>query len=263
MSRLTWDSTGERFYETGVDRGVLYIDDDPGIAWMGLSSIVENPSGGIPQPFYLDGVKYLNVPAPEEFEATLSAFTYPEEFAQCEGTAQVRSGLFVAQQTRKPFGLSYRTKVGNDLAGSDYAYKLHLVYNALAAPAQRTYNTLSDSIDPLDFNWSITTSPRNVSGYSPTAHIVIDTRYANADMISAIEDIIYGTDFNSARIPTPDELAQVFDDNATFSVTDNGDGTFAVVGPVDIVQMLDLDTFQITWPTAVFIDEDSYTLSSP
>lgn len=262
MTRLSWAAVGERFYEIGVDRGVLYVDNQEGVAWTGLTSVVEHPSGGSPRPFYIDGVKYLNLPSSEEFEATINAFTYPDEFASCDGTARFHRGLFITQQPRKSFGLSYRTKVGNDLAGTDYGYKIHIVYNALAAPSQRANNTISDSTNPSDFSWDITTRPPAMTGYKQTAHVMVDSRSTNPATISAIEDILYGTDSNSARIPTLTELIDVFETYATLTVTDNGDGTFTVAGPVEAIQMLDVTTFRITWPSAVVVDANSYTISS-
>lgn len=263
MPRLTWNGSGERFYETGVDRGVLYVGEDQGVAWTGLTSIAEKPSGGSPTPYYLDGVKYLNVPSSEEFEATISAFTYPDEFVRCEGTSEIHSGLFIMQQQRVPFGLSYRTKIGNDLAGSEYGYKIHIIYNALATPAQRTFNSLSESTDPSDFSWDITTRPPlNAASYKRTAHVVIDSRSTNAGTMAAVEDILYGSDTDTARIPSLDDLLVVFEVNSILIVTDNGDGTFTVTGPDEAILMLDSDTFQITWPSAIVIDADSYTISS-
>lgn len=262
MSRLIWDKVGERFYESGIDRGVLYVDGQPGIAWTGLTSVVEHPSGGSQRAYYIDGVKYLNVPSSEEFEATINAFTYPNEFAQCDGTTQVHHGLFISQQTRKSFGLSYRTRIGNDLTGTDHGYKIHIVYNALATPSQRTNKTFESSIDPFDFSWDITTRPPASTGYKRTAHLVIDSRLTNPQTISAVEDILYGTDSNAARIPSLVELVNVFETNTVLTVTDHGDGTYTVTGPPEAIQMLDSTTFQITWPSAVYIDAESYTISS-
>lgn len=262
MPRLNWDNTGERLYETGVDRGVLYVGDQPGVSWTGLTAVEENPSGGSPRPYYLDGVKYLNIPSAEEFEGTISAFTYPQEFAVCEGITPFHAGLLVTQQIRKSFGLSYRTRVGNDLSGTDHAYKIHIVYNALAAPSQRTFNSVGDSEELADFSWAITTRAPVASGYRRSAHVIVDTRYTNPNTVSAVEDILYGSDIGPSRIPGLLELLDVFETHSTVIVTDNGDGTFTVSGPDNIVQMIDSDTFQIDWASAIYIDVDSYTLSS-
>jgi len=261
MPRLAWSTVGSRYYEAGVDRGVLYVDSNPGVAWMGLVSVDENPSGGDPQPFYIDGVKYSNEAAPEEFAATLTAFTYPDEFAQCDGSVEPRSGLFLMHQRRKSFGLAYRTMIGNDLTHAA-GYKIHIVYNALASPSNRTNNSLSDSISPSNFSWTLTTRPPAMAEYKPTAHIVIDTRFTDPEVVSTVEDILYGTDSDAARLPTLADLLEAFDTISTLTVTDNGDGTFTVTAPFDVIRMLDSDTFEITAPTADFIDDTTYTISS-
>jgi hypothetical protein len=259
MARINWDASGAHVYEAGVDRGVLYVGTQPGVAWNGLTSIDERPSGGAATPYYIDGMKYLNVPAAEEFAATISAFTYPDEFGVCDGTVQVVRGLFALTQRRQPFGLSYRTKVGNELVGNNYGYKIHLIYGALAAPSQRTNSSLKDSSDPTNFSWDITTLPPAISGFRNTSHLVLDSRLAPSDTLSEVEDILYGTDTDAARIPSLAELVAAF---TGFTVTDNEDGTFTVTGPSDSVEMLDSDTFQIISSTATFIDSDSYTLAS-
>lgn len=210
MPRLTWSAVGERYYETGVDRGVLYVGNQLGVAWTGLISVSESPSGGEARPYYIDGVKFLNISSAEEYEATVNAFSSPPEFGPCDGTISIKNGLFVTQQPRKSFGLSYRTKLGNDIDGSDHAYKIHLVYNALAAPAQRDNNSLGDSVDPNTLSWSITTLPPSITGYKPTAHLVVDSRYTTSAVLTNVEDILYGTDANSARLPNPDELIAIF-----------------------------------------------------
>lgn len=210
MPRLDWTAVGERFYETGVDRGVLYADAFAGVAWTGLISVDESPTGGEAKPYYIDGVKYLNISSAEEFEATINAFYRPYEFGLCDGIASIQNGLFVTQQPRKSFGLSYRTMIGNDVDASDHAYKIHLVYNALAAPSSRSNNTLGDSADPADFSWEITTLPPAITGYKPTSHFVIDSRFTSSGLLSTLEDILYGNDVESARLPTPTELIAIF-----------------------------------------------------
>lgn len=262
MARLDWNALGARYFELGVDRGVLYVADQPGVAWTGLISVQENPSGGDPRPFYIDGVKYLNIPAAEEFQATITAFTYPPVFGTCDGTAQINSGLFITHQPRKSFGFSYRSIVGNDLSGSDYGYKIHIVYNALAAPSQRDNTTLGDSADPSPFAWDITTKPPAMAGYKRTAHIIVDSRYTNPVTMSAVEDILYGSASDSARLPGLAELIELFADNTILTVTDHGDGTYSVNGPDSAIQMLDDSNFQITWASAIYIDADTYTISS-
>lgn len=261
MSRLEWNSTGTRFYEAGVDRGVLYVDGYPGVSWNGLTSVTESPSGGDPKSFYIDGVKYLAIPSPEEFEGTIEAFTYPDEFAQCNGTVEPRGGLFLTHQRRKIFGLSYRTMIGNDVSDS-YGYKLHIIYNALAAPSERSNGTLKDTTDPDNFSWKITCKPPAMPGYKPTSHVILDSRTTDPSVLSAVEDILYGSDTDQARIPTLDELLSAYDAISTLTVVDNGDGTWTATAPFDVIRMIDSDVFEITAATAIFIDENTYTLSS-
>lgn len=210
MTRLKWDVVGERTFETGVDRGVLYVDGSGGVPWNGLISVSESPSGADLSEYYIDGIKYLQLLATEEFTATIDAFTYPDEFAACDGTRPVGNGLFVTQQPRKEFSLSYRTKVGNDVDGVDLSYKIHLVYNSLAAPSSRQHNSLSENVEPLNFSWQISTKPPRFAGYKPTAHLVIDARDTPSDLLATIEDILYGTAIAAPRIPSADELIFLF-----------------------------------------------------
>ena len=262
MPRISWGDTGARFYEIGVDRGVLYPPTGPGVAWNGLTAVNESPSGGEERSFYLDGVMYLQIPAAEEFEGTVEAFTYPDEFAQCDGSAQPFSGLFVTRQPRRPFGLSYRTYVGNDSGGMENAYKIHIIYNALAAPSNRGNATVGDSMNPSNFSWNIKTKPAVVPGYKNTAHLVIRSDTATPRALSTLEDMLYGTPDEAARLPTPAEILNLFEFDFGIIVTDNGNGTFTVTAPGDVITFLDATTFQITAPSAVFIDADSYTISS-
>jgi hypothetical protein len=211
MAPLTWDAVGERFYETGVDKGVLYLPDNTGdyvegYAWNGLTTVTESPSGAESNPQYADNVKYLNLVSAEEFGATIEAFTFPDEFGQCDGTAEPSPGIYLGQQGRRSFGLAYRTRLGNDLDGVDHGYKLHLVYGALAAPSEKAYATINDSPEAITFSWEITTTPVQVDGFKPTALITIDsTKVAPADL-TALEDILYGTVGDDPRLPLPDEV---------------------------------------------------------
>lgn len=211
MTRLTWGASGLRYFETGVDRGVLYLPGKDGVPWNGLKSVAEAPSGGEPRPYYIDGIKYLNVASAEEFIATLEAFSSPPEFAICDGTLSLHNGLFVTQQPRSQFGLAYRTLVGNDIQGVDHGYKIHLVYNALAAPSQRSNQTVGTGVQPLSLSWQITTTPPRMTGVKPTAHFVIDSRLTPKRLMDAIEDILYGTVDDAARMPSVDELRALFD----------------------------------------------------
>jgi hypothetical protein len=214
MTKLAWNSVGSRFFETGVDRGVLYLKDVPGVAWSGLTSISEAPSGGEVTPFYIDGVKFKNATAREDFEATITAYTYPEEFDSCIGVTLIGHGLFATQQKKHSFGLSYRTRVGNDIEGVEHAYKIHIVYNATAETSDQDYKTLGDNTDVGEFSWHIVTRPPSIAGFTPTAHYVIDSRQTTESLLTALEDILYGTNTDEPRLPTLDELIFIFNDYA-------------------------------------------------
>lgn len=212
MTALLWDTTGERFYETGVDHGVLYVMDDLGayplgVAWNGLVSVSESPSGAEPNPLYADNIKYLNLISAEEFGCTIEAFTYPDEFGACDGTEEAVLGVKLGQQGRKPFGLCYRTKVGNDVDGDDHGYLLHLVYGCQAAPSEKAYQTINESPEAITFSWEVTTTPPAITGgYKPTSLIVIDSRTANAVKLAALEVILYGATAVDPRLPLPNEI---------------------------------------------------------
>ena len=214
MTKLLWDQAGERTYETGVDHGVLYIPNagvyDTGFAWNGLTTVTESPSGAEASPQYADNIKYLNLVSAEEFGATIEAFTYPKEFAQCDGTAAPQVGVAVGQQARKSFGLAYRTKLGNDIAASDYGYKLHLIYGALAAPTERAYATVNDSPEAMAFSWEITTTAVAVTGLKPTAILTIDSTKVNPANLATLELALYGDTGPGPRLPLPDEVIAMF-----------------------------------------------------
>lgn len=210
MARLTWDARGERFFELGVDRGVLYAPSQPGVAWRGLTAVNEGHSGGEPRPYYIEGFKYLNLLSAEEFIATIEAFSAPAEFGPCDGTSQIHTGLFATEQPRKEFGFCYRTRVGNEIDGTDHAYKLHIVYNALAVPAQKNMTTIGRTVDPTKLSWTISTKPPLVTGLKPTAHFVVDSRTADPEVLSDLEDILYGTEAEPPAQPTPDDLIAMF-----------------------------------------------------
>lgn len=215
MAVLTWDQVGERLYETGIDRCVLYIPDNTGdyvdgYAWNGLTNVTESPTGAEANPQYADNIKYLNLVSAEEFGATIEAFTYPDEFAQCDGTATPEPGISIGQQSRTPFGLCYRTRVGNDVDGTDHGYKLHLIYGALAAPSEKAYATINDSPEAISFSWEISTTPVLVPGYKPTAQMVIDSTKVDADALAILEDILYGDEGEDPRLPLPEEVLDLF-----------------------------------------------------
>lgn len=211
MTALVWDQVGERLYETGVDKGVLYVPDGggvyaTGVAWNGLTSVSESPSGAESNPQYADNIKYLNLLSAEEFSATLEAFTYPDEFSQFDGLATPVTGLVIGQQTRKVFGLSYRTKLGNDVDGDDHGYKIHLVYGCQASPSEKAYNTVNDSPEAINFSWEITTTPAPVTGYKATSLLVIDSTTVGATELALLEAELYGDEVTTANLPTPDEV---------------------------------------------------------
>ena len=210
MAVLVWGNIGERYYETGVDRGVLFPKTGDGVPWNGLISVSEAPSGGEPRPYYLDGFKYLNLATAEEFEATIDAYSAPDEFDNCDGTASIHNGLFITQQKRESFGLSYRTRIGNDVDGTDHGYKIHLVYNALASPSSRSNSTLNDSTSPITFSWAITTAPPTITGFKPSAHFVIDSRKTDPLVLESVEAILYGDSVGNSRLPDVDELIALF-----------------------------------------------------
>lgn len=214
MSKLVWDQTGERLYEAGVKMGVLYPQATggtypKGVAWNGLTSVSESPEGAEPEPLYADDIKYLNLMSVEEFKATIEAYTYPEEFAECDGSKSIATGVTVGQQKRKAFGLCYRTTLGNDVDGNDHGYKLHIVYGALAAPSEKAYESINDSPEAATFSWEISTTPVAVSkeGCQPTASITIDSTKADPTALKKLEDILYGSGDTEARLPLPDEIS--------------------------------------------------------
>lgn len=216
MSKLVWDNTGERFYETGVKQCVLYVQSGgtypKGVAWNGITAISESPSGAEASPLYADDIKYLNLISNEEFGASIEAYTYPEEFGECDGSASLAEGVYIGQQPRKAFGLCYRTTLGNDVDGNDYGYKLHMIYNALAAPSEKSYASINDSPEAITLSWEISTTPVNVTGHKPTATITIDSTKIDPKKLAALEKILYGSDDDEGtdpRLPLPDEIMQI------------------------------------------------------
>lgn len=219
--KLVWDKTGEHFYETGVKNGVLYPMSasgtyPKGIAWNGLTAITESPSGAEATALYADDIKYLNLMSNEEFGATVEAYTYPDEFAECDGSASLTEGVYIGQQARKTFGLCYRTTLGNDAKGNDYGYKLHIIYGAMASPSEKAYSTINDSPDAITFSWELSTTPVAVANFKPTASLTIDSTKVDAAKLTALEEILYGKDGTGEdhttgavdpRLPLPDEIA--------------------------------------------------------
>lgn len=217
MAKLVWDKSGERYYETGVKNGVLYVYDTTqkkygtGVAWNGLTAVTESPSGAEATALYADDIKYLNLLSTEEFGATIEAYTYPDEFAECDGSAALSEGVMIGQQKRKTFGLAYKTTLGNDTEGNDYGYKLHIIYGALAAPSEKAYATINDSPEAITFSWEVTTTPVEVTGHKPTASITIDSTKADAVKLATLEKKLFGDDSEGVpTLPLPDEIAQIF-----------------------------------------------------
>lgn len=213
MEKIVWDQTGERLYETGVKNGVLYVQESgaypKGVAWNGLTAVTESPSGAEPTALYADDTKYVNLVSAEEFGATVEAYTYPDEFAECDGSASISNGVYIGQQNRKTFGLSYKTTVGNDVDNNNHGYKIHLIYGAVASPSEKSYSTINDSPDAITFSWEISTTPVNVTGHKPTASLVIDSTKVDAGKLAKLEAILYGSSEADARLPLPDEIVSI------------------------------------------------------
>ena len=213
MAKLVWDKTGERLYETGVKNGVLYPMVDgaypKGIVWNGLTAVTESPSGAEATALYADDIKYLNLMSAEEFGATVEAYTYPDEFAECDGSASLGTGVTIGQQPRKTFGLSYKTTLGNDVDNDNHGYKLHLIYGAMASPSEKAYSTINDSPEAITFSWELTTTPVNVTGFKPTASLTIDSTKIDPAKLASIEALLYGSESGEAKLPLPDEIAEI------------------------------------------------------
>ena len=226
MSKIVWDKTGEHFYETGVKNGVIYPQSTggtypKGVAWNGLTAVTESPSGAEATALYADDIKYLNLLSVEEFGATVEAYTYPDEFAECDGSAEIATGVSIGQQKRKAFGMCYKTTLGNDVDGNEHGYKLHIIYGAMAAPTEKGYATINDSPEAITFSWELTTTPVSVKGAKPTASLVIDSTKADPAKLKALEEILYGKDGTGdggsvgavdPRLPLPDEIAELMAD---------------------------------------------------
>lgn len=214
MSKLIWDNTGERLYETGVDHGVLYPIQEgglytKGVVWNGLTAITESPSGAEATPLYADNIKYLNLVSAEDFGCTIEAYMYPDEFAECDGSAEIATGVYAGQQDRKVFGLCYRTILGNDTDSNGHGYKLHLIYGCLASPSEKSYSTVNDSPEANTFSWEVKSTPVNVSGFKPTASLTIDSTKVNAEKLANLEKVLYGSESTEAKLPTPDEVIAI------------------------------------------------------
>lgn len=218
MAKIKWDETGEKIYETGVKNGVLYLPNETGeyvkgVAWNGLTAVTESPSGAESTPLYADDIKYVELFSAEEFGATLECYTYPDEFAECDGSAEVTPGVIIGQQNRKTFGLCYRTTLGNDVKGNEYGYKLHLIYGAKASPSEKSYSTINDSPEAITFSYEITTTPVNVTGHKPTASLTINSTKVDASKLQQLEAMLYGAESTEAKLPLPDEVINLLKNN--------------------------------------------------
>lgn len=257
MTRITWGDTGHRFFSTGVDRGVLFLQNGSGVPWNGLVSVNEAPSGSDAVEAHFDGKKYHSRRSPEEFSGTIEAYTYPSEFEIFLGQAVMHTA-----QARTPFNFTYRTRIGNDENGVDHAYLIHIVYNALIKPTQRTLQTISDSIDVATFSWDFETNPLRM-GDRRGSHLIIDSRLAYPWALEELETILYGSTTTTSTLPSPEFLLQLFEDASILKVTNHGDGTVTIEGPDDIVKMVGTNLWQIgPWPSVIQIAEHTYRASS-
>lgn len=262
MATLVWDETGKHFYETAVSKGVFYDSSGRGTSWNGLTSMDETVSNSV-QPIYFDGLKFNDIVTNGDFTGVLKAWTYPDEFLPCEGILEEQAGFYVADQPGSKFGLSYQTKIGNDLDGSEHGYKIHLLYNLTALPSQRSYQTISSDVTPIEFEWTITGIPEAIENYRPTVHVIFDSTKIDNWMLQDLEGIIYGDEDNDAYLPPLKGLATWVRKWDRLIITDNGDGTWTAESPLeDVIIMLDDTIFQITSDTATYLNSVTYEIVS-
>lgn len=261
MARLSWDSAGLRSYEVGLDRGVLYTTNGTGFVWNGLRSVSEDASSASSTPLYFDGKKYFDSPGSSDYSGTIEAITYPDEFLEFDGYQLASDGMFFANQKRNTFSISYRTYVGNDIGGMSARYKLHIIYDLTADPSAATYQTLSETIDPIIFSWRVNSTPQNVEGYLPVSHIVLDSKYMSDITLATVEDILYGTATTTARLPSALELLSIVNNGVGYVVIDNGDGTWTAIGSDLMISMIDSTIFQITNARVTYLDANTYQIS--
>lgn len=259
MVQLEWDKIDERRFETGIDRGVLYLEDGRGVSWSGFTSVDENVAETT-SPFFLDGVKYLDVPTISDYEATLKAFTYPDEFLEYEGMLSLGGGLYADDQPPKQFSLSYRTLVGDGLRGIEFGYRTHLVWNLIASIDAKSFTTNTNIQNLSDFTWKVSSLPETIPGYRPTAHAYIDSTKIDPFLLADLEAILYGTDEVEARLPSLSELNDFLADWTLFVVTDNGDGTFTIEGPDELMDVDEDGLFEIREINATHITPNAYTI---
>lgn len=262
MSTLVWDRVGDKTYETGISKGVLYKSDGDGVPWNGLVSIDVGNDTGV-EAVYFDGVKFNDVVTVGDFQAKLKAYTYPEEFLYYEGTIKDQTGFYLTGQRPSRFGLSYQTKVGDDVGGTESGYKIHLLYNLTAVPSDTTYETMSLDASPIEFEWDLTAVPEEVEFFRPTAHVILDSRTMDESLLRDVEDILYGNEEHGAHLPRLQALATFLRGWQRLIITDNGDGTWTATSTVPgVITMLDSETFQIDSDAATVVDPDTYTITS-
>jgi len=260
---LEWDQVGERIYQTGVDHGVLYLQDGTVSVWNGLVDIEESPSADL-KSFFLDGVKYLENLSPGDFVAKLKAFTYPDEFDSVNGIAHPAPGLSYHEQPPKSFNLSYRTKIGNDIEGDEYGYKIHILYNLLATPDTYAFGTLQDSgVQPIEFGWTLTGTPQKIKKFRPTVHVTIDSRTTPLEIMEIVKNKLYGTETTGPSLPPITEIGEYFGYRGALLIIDNGDGSWIAFDESDnYINMLNSTTFEIVGANTTFLDPNTYEISS-
>jgi len=262
MSTLEWDKIGDRIYEAGVSKGVLYTEDFFGVAWNGLTSIEESSVNEVEE-FFFDGVKYADIVTVGDFRGTIRAITYPDEFLEHEGSYEDQTGFFIMNQPPKKFSMAYRTQIGDDLSGSNSGYKIHILYNLTANPSNKSYESLGSNVDPTLFEWEVSSVPEDIHGYRPASHVVFNSRSMDPFLLKDIEDILYGTEDNDPYLPSLQSLATFIRKWNRLIVIDNGDGTWTATSNVDgVITMLDETTFEIDSETAVYLDAETYTIES-
>ncbi|HXQ38040.1 MAG TPA: hypothetical protein VN843_28795 [Anaerolineales bacterium] len=261
MTALTWDQAGQRRFETGVERGVLYLPDSSAVAWNGLTGIEENSTSEL-KSYYLDGVKYLDYVVPSDFSATLKAFTYPDEFEELLGVHEHSPGFFVHDQRAKSFGLTYRTRIGNDVEGVDLGYRLHILYNVKAIQTTTAFGTINDSVTPTEFSWTLSAVPNTLIEHRPTAHLSFDSMRMDPTVLAEIEGFLYGTEDTDPYLPLFSDLFNLAAATGIITITDHGDGTWSAEGPAESVYLTDSTTFEIDHVDATYSDPDTYDVST-
>ena len=258
MTKLTWDSTGSRFYEAGVSKAIFFNENGVAIPWNGLTSVTENNSKSSESISFVDGYRYLNKVTLDSYSGTINAFTYPDEISEYIGYTNYGE----THQKPKYFNLSYQTKIGNDISGIDHGYKIHIIYNAIAIESTNEYVSYGSSITPTEFSWNIHTIPVSIPDMKPSSHIIIDSTRTNSETMSIIENILYGNELEDARLPQIDELLTIFNENSYFRIIDHGDGSFTATGTDDYVKQIDVETFELNSPTVYLLTSDTFRASS-